>query len=154
MIHDDFTNFLIDTPEVENPDGCRAWMSLASSTQCAVCPGIIGLTSNDNAVCLPEEYEPDALEVGGRRQGSSMVTAENVRALAHGFDAQGADDVSFFNFYSPFHHHLHPLPDLCLPEASEGRERRHTYLKAWPLLGEYGFLQLSLAAEAPQSGVV
>jgi len=130
------------------------WVSLASSTHCAVYPGIIGLTSYENDVCLPEEYELEELEVGGKRQGSSKVTAENVRALAHGFYAEGADGVSFFNFFSPFYHHLYPLTNLCLLEGIEGKERRYIYLKACPLWGEYGFLQLVLPAGCSERKVV
>ena len=115
------------------------WARLASSTSCAVYPGIIGLTSYQSDLCLPEEYGVKETE-----QGTSQVTRENIRALAHGFYAEGADGVSFFNFGSGSGYH--PLPDICLPEAIEGQERHYIYLKRAPLFSESNFLQIELSA--------
>ena len=117
------------------------WTKIAAGTRCAVYPGIVGLTSYENDMCLPEEYESE-----GTRTGSSMVTRENIRALAHGFYAEGADGVSFFNLYTTYYHPLFPLPDICLPEHIAGRERRYVYLKQAPLVSEWDFLQLKLPA--------
>lgn len=116
------------------------WTKIAAGTRCAVYPGIVGLTSYENDMCLPEEYESE-----GTRAGSSMVTRENIRALAHGFYAEGADGVSFFNLYTTYYHTLFPLPDICLPEHIAGMERRYIYLKRAPLVSEWGFLQLQLS---------
>ena len=115
------------------------WTKIAAGTRCAVYPGIVGLTSYENDMCLPEEYETE-----GTRTGSSMVTRKNIRALAHGFYAEGADGVSFFNLYTTYYHTLFPLPDICLPEHIEGKERRYIYLKRAPLVSEWDFLQLEL----------
>lgn len=120
------------------------WVKLASSTCCAVYPGIIGFTSFGNDVCLPEEYEPEGRGVDGKVENSSKVTHENIRALAHRFYAEGADGVSFFNFYSAFYHKLYPLPETCLPERIEGKERRYIYMKRAALFSEWPFLQFVL----------
>ena len=124
------------------------WMKLASSTSCAVYPGIIGLTSYQNDVCLPEEYENEETS-----QDGSKVTRENIRALAHGFYAEGADGVSFFNFYTRDYQHLFPLPDICLPEGIEGKERRYIYMKG-ALFSESYFLQVELPAGASERKAV
>ena len=121
----------------------KPWTEIAAGTRCAVYPGIVGLTSDENDMCLPEEYEPE-----GTRTRSSMVTRENIRALAHGFYANGADGVSFFNLYTTYYHTLFPLPDICLPEHIKGKERRYIYLKRAPLVSEWEFLQLELSASS------
>ncbi len=115
------------------------WVELASSTSCAVYPGIIGLTSYQSDLCLPEEYGLKETE-----QGTSQVTRENIRALAHGFYAEGADGLSFFNF-SPSGYD--PLPDICLPEGIEGKERRYIYMKG-ALFSESYFLHVELTPGA------
>ena len=132
------------------------WVSLASSTRCAVYPGIVGLTSSSNDVCLPEEYEMEEWPgiKGERRQGSSKVTPENVRALAHGFYAEGADGVSFFNLYSAYYRHLYPLSDICLPNSIKGKERRYIYMKRATLVGEATFLQIVLTPGSSERKVV
>jgi hypothetical protein len=126
---------------------------MASSSRCLVLPGLTGLSSCHNDVCLPEEYEEQigVLSLSSRevqkQPGTSKVTHENVRALAHGFYAEGADGISFFNFYSKAYQNLYPLPDICLPERIAGKERRYTYLTTPSLYGDYGrrnFLQLIL----------
>ena len=117
----------------------ESWTRIAAGTRCAVYPGIVGLTSYENDMCIPEEYDTE-----GSRARSSMVTRENVRALAHGFYAEGADGVSFFNLYTTCYHPLFPLPEICLPQHIAGKERRYIYLKRAPLVSEWGFLQLSL----------
>ena len=117
------------------------WTKIAAGTRCAVYPGIVGLTSYENDMCLPDEYEQE-----GTRSGSSMVTRENIRALVHGFFAEGADGVSFFNLYTAYYHNLFPLPDICLPEHIKGKERWYIYLKRAPLISEWDFLQLKLPA--------
>ena len=107
------------------------WVDLASRSprRCAVYPGIIGYRS----------YAPHGKDT--EDEFRSNVTHENVRALAHGFYAEGADGVSFFNFYSGVYNYLYPLTDLCLPERLEGRERHYVYMK-WPLYQECSFLKL------------
>jgi hypothetical protein len=120
------------------------WVRLASSTRCAVYPGIIGLSSSGNQMCIPEEYEPEGLFVHGIRERSSKITRENIRALSHAFYAEGADGVSFFNFYSAHYSHLYPIPEICVPAEIEGRERCYVYLKREPMFGEWDFLQLVL----------
>ena len=127
----------------------ESWTKIAMGTRCAVYPGIVGLTSYENDMCLPEEYETE-----GARSGSSMVTRENIRALAHGFYANGADGVSFFNLYTTCYHTLFPLPDICLPEHIEGKERRYVYLKRAPLFSEWEFLQLELPAGSTARKVI
>ena len=118
------------------------WTKLASGTGCAVYPGIIGYSSCRNEVCVPEEYEeqtqgPERAKV----PHTSKVTPENVRALAHGFYKEGADGVSFFNFYSACYQTLYPLSELCVPERMQGGERHYVYLRKSPY-AEWEFLKL------------
>jgi hypothetical protein len=114
------------------------WAEMASSGKCAVYPGVAGLSSCHNDVCLPQEYEQ---QMGGL--GTSKVTHGNVRALAHGFYAEGADGVSFFNFYSECYQNLYPLPEICLPDRIEGKERGYVYMIP-SLFGSDAFLQVIL----------
>jgi len=120
------------------------WVKMAASSGCAVYPGIVGFSAFDADFCLPEEYEPEGLGAKGSRVRSSKVTHENVRALCHGFYAEGAHGVSFFNFYSAFYHGLYPLPRICVPEGMEGEERRYLHMVQGPLFGEWSFLQVIL----------
>jgi hypothetical protein len=149
-VRDGLLNYVSPTPEYVTKFDMviEPWMNLASSTRCAVYPGMTGLTSLNNDVCLPEEYEPQERWVGQeitKPPGTSKVTHENVRALAHGFYAEGADGISFFNFYSACYQHLYPLPNICLPERIEGKERRYIYMHNISLYGEFRtFLQLVL----------
>jgi len=117
------------------------WVRMASSTRCAVYPCITGLSSCHHDVCLPQEYEPQR-ETQPRL---SKVTHENVCALAHGFYAEGADGVSFFNLYSRYYQNLFPLDDIALPERIKRKQRRYIYIKGVPLYRECTFLQLVLA---------
>ena len=135
-------NFLSDFRMTIEP-----WVKLASGTSCAVLPGITGATSFATDVCIPEEYEMEA-------QGITKVTRENIRALVHGFYAEGADGVSFFNFYEWAYHHLFPLPDICLPEGIKGKERRYTYLKEAPLYCVQRFLRLEFEAGSSERKAV
>ena len=109
------------------------WVKLASGSprRCGVYPGIIGYRS----------YAPAGMD--SEDEFRSNLTHENVRALAHGFYAEGADGVSFFNFYSGVYNYLYPLPELCLPERLEGKERHYAYMK-WPLYQECSFLKVVL----------
>ena len=116
----------------------RDWADLAAGTGCAVYPGVVGLAVSNNDVCLPQEYEP---QDKGAALVRPKVTRENVRALAHGFYAEGADGVSFFNFYSEIYQNLSPLPEICLPERIAGKERRYVYMRK-PLWNENDLYKL------------
>ena len=133
----------------------RSWAGLASGTPCAVYPGIIGMTSYNNDVCLPEEYQTvKEDDIRGERPKTSKPTRENVRALAHGFYAEGADGVSTFNLYTRVSNDLYPLPEICRPESISGKERHYIHLADLSVFGQHEFLQLRLGPGPSARGML